>query len=439
MTAYPAGPAATSRRRIAEEMDNKIPERLLAKLWKERAGRQTGLRTEAGQRLRVVYPGRIGTGAGPDFRDALLEVEGLGLVRGDVELHIKQSDWGSHGHGRDPNYNGVVFHGALEVTSVETRLQSGGQAPVVDLRSLLEDGPLPEAPAEPDQEPFLDLWPILARSGFPRPGSAEEAEKTLDRAGDQRFQIRSKWFSDCIRAQGPDQALYEALMEGLGYSRNRHPFVELSSRAPYRAVTQAAGQLPPVERFAAIRSWLETCSGLGLPMESGRPKGVGPAMNQGEWRLFRVRPANHPRRRTVGAAMLLDRFLDVGLAAGLGEVVAQAAYGKGVGRGVRPAKLTEALCAHSPDGPAYIGPGRAKDLAVNAVLPFMHAWWEVNGQGPGPDASTTLYHRFPLLTANELTREMTAQLLPARWRGTVAGARRQQGLLHLAALLNGSH
>jgi len=73
-------------RLISEKKDKRIPESLLAKLWKERAVRQTELRTEAGRRVRVVYPGRSGVTAGPDFRDALLEVEGVGLVRGDVEL-----------------------------------------------------------------------------------------------------------------------------------------------------------------------------------------------------------------------------------------------------------------------------------------------------------------------------------------------------------------
>ena len=87
----------------------------------------------------MVYPGRSGVTAGPDFRDALLEVEGVGLIRGDVELHIKQSDWNSHGHGGVPNYNGVVVHRALEVSSPETRLQSGSLAPVIDLRSLLTE------------------------------------------------------------------------------------------------------------------------------------------------------------------------------------------------------------------------------------------------------------------------------------------------------------
>jgi hypothetical protein len=412
------------RRRIAEGGKDRIPERLLAQLWKERAARQTGLRTEAGKRVRVVYPGRPGTAAGPDFRDALLEVEGLGLVSGDVELHIKQSDWNSHGYGRDPNYNGVVVHGALEVHSKATRLQSGSLAPVVDLKALLTESPAIGSA----KEPLIDLWQVLALKGFPRPASVGEAGETLDRAGDHRFLFKSRWLSECIRADGPDQALYQALMEGLGYSSNRRPFVELASRAPYRALAQAAWRLAPEERFEVIRGWLGACSGLDSP-DPRPPRGMGPPMNKGEWRLFRVRPVNQPRRRIMGAAVLLDRFLVAGLPVGLGEVVED----------LSPAKLTGSLCAAGVGGPAYVGRSRALDLEVNAVLPFMHAWGEVSRQGPGPEVAATLYRRFPMLTGNEITREMTAQLLPVQWHVSVANARRQYGLLHLAALLKGAH
>lgn len=63
----------------------------------------------------------------------------MGLVRGDVELHIKKADWNSHGHGGDPNYNEVVVYGALEIFSEETRLQSGSFAPVLDLQALFAE------------------------------------------------------------------------------------------------------------------------------------------------------------------------------------------------------------------------------------------------------------------------------------------------------------
>ena len=69
-----------------------IPESLMAKLWKERASREESLRAGNGRRFKVIYCGRPGTGPGPDFRDAVLEEEGVGLVRGDVELHVRQQD-----------------------------------------------------------------------------------------------------------------------------------------------------------------------------------------------------------------------------------------------------------------------------------------------------------------------------------------------------------
>ena len=425
MTVYPIGPVWPSRRSVAEKPDKRMPERLLAKLWKERAVRQTGLRTEAGKRVRVVYPGRSGVTAGPDFRDALLEVEGVGLVRGDVELHIRQSDWKSHGHGGDPKYNGVVVHGALEVDSTETRLQSGSFAPVMDLRSLLTE--------ISDEEPLIDLWQVLSRKGFHRPATLDEAERILDRAGDQRFHSKARWLLTCIQADGPDQALYQALMEGLGYSSNRRPFLELASFAPYRAVVEAARKLPIHDRVSAIGRWLTACSGLddsslALLTERPGPRGIAPAMDRREWHLFRVRPTNHPRRRILGAAVLLDRFLEGGLAAGLREVVEE----------LSPAKLTSSLCAQGESGPAYVGRGRAIDLAVNAVLPFIQAWDGFESRPGAEGASQTLYRKYPLLGENEITREMAAQLFPIGWRRAANNARRQQGLLHLSDLLKGA-
>ena len=49
----------------------------------------------------------------------------------------------------------------------------------------------------------------------------------------------------------------------------------------------------------------------------------------------------------------------------------------------------------------------------------------------------SLYKKFPKLQANEITREMAEQLLPAEWNGVVNSARRQQGLIHLHRQLTG--
>ena len=428
MIAYAnAGAAEATVRGIGEPSKDErpsIPERLLWKLWKRRAARQDEFRTGAGTRVRVLYPGRAGTSAGPDFRDALLDVEGVGLVRGDVEIHRRQRDWDAHGHGDDPNYNGVALHAALEADSPETALHSGNAAPVVSLSGLLDEAEDTE-PADLDEiQVASDLWELLAPRGYSRPSNAAEAGELLDRAGDDRFCRKAALLGRFAAEQGPEQTLYEALLEGMGYRHNQQPFVKLAQAAPIAALRRAALPVLAEQRPMVLRHWLLAVSGLAdgaSAVPSRLPPGLGPAMERKEWHLFRVRPANHPAMRIEGAAALVARFVERGLIAGLADECKS------------PSKLTAALTVDGRgSNAARIGASRARDLAVNAALPLLHS---LDGGEESPYLAQ--YRRFPKLQGNEVVREMTEQLLPEAWRAGVNTARRQQGLLHLAALLRG--
>ena len=370
---------------------------------------------------------------GPDFRDALLEVEGLGLVRGDVEIHLRQRDWAAHGHGGDPNYNGVALHGALQVDSPETVLHSGAAAPTVSLSDLLDGSGLLDGAYEVDDAGLADpddtqdtsgLWEMLARRGYPHPDCAAETGELLDRAGNERFLRKAALLARFAAGQTPEQALYEALLEGLGFRHNQQPFVKLAQAAPLAALRRAALPVLAEQRPMALRHWLLAVSGLadgGTATPPLLPTGLGPVMERREWSLFRVRPANHPAARIEGVAQLVARFLESGLLSGLADAAGSSA------------RLAAALTVDSPgNSAAPIGTGRARDLTVNAVLPLLH--------GLSSDAESQylkLYQRFPKLPGNEVVREMAEQLLPQEWRAEVNSARRQQGLLHLAALLRG--
>lgn len=418
-----------------------IPEKALARLWQKRAARQREFRTSAGRRVRVLYPGRPGTAAGPDFRDALLEVEGLGLVQGDVELHLRQQDWYHHGHADDPNYNGVVLHAALETDSGTkprpTELRSGHQAPVISLASLLDEDALTPAlsPGEREEELNGSLWAMLEKRGWLRPADAAGMGQLLDAAGDARFRAGAAVFAALNSEQPPSQTLFEGLMEGLGYRANRQPFLKLAQAAPWRLLATEALARPVARRVAVIESRLLQMSGLseGCGEETSdprRPRGFGRPLQAGEWHTFRVRPANHPRRRIAGAAHLLARFTEMDGGEGESPESCLVRALAAVVAGGTPARLTAALTvkAEAGTGPALVGADRARDLAVNVVLPFCHA--QSGGSAADTDA-LALYRKFPRLQANEITREMAEQLLPTEWSGVVTTARRQQGLIHL--------
>jgi hypothetical protein len=58
----------------------------------------------------VLRPGRAGRGPGPDVREATLLLPSGATLTGDVEVHLRASDFVRHGHATDPAYAGVILH-----------------------------------------------------------------------------------------------------------------------------------------------------------------------------------------------------------------------------------------------------------------------------------------------------------------------------------------
>jgi hypothetical protein len=88
--------------------------------------------TRAGVPVRVIFQGRAGRGPGPDFRGAVIAGPSDVPLRGDIELHVRSSDFRAHGHHADRAYGNIVLHVVFEDDAGEdTRLYGGGRAPVV--------------------------------------------------------------------------------------------------------------------------------------------------------------------------------------------------------------------------------------------------------------------------------------------------------------------
>ena len=84
----------------------KIAESQVAEIWQHQLLKGRELVTEAGDPIRVIYPGRINDDRGADFCDAIIATTRRGLIRGDVELHVRSSGWRAHRHHLDPSYTG---------------------------------------------------------------------------------------------------------------------------------------------------------------------------------------------------------------------------------------------------------------------------------------------------------------------------------------------
>src|SRR5690606_6363342 len=124
------GSAETSHWVLREPPPEPLNESELSWIWAGQRYPAGALGLVDGRTLRVVYPGRPGGGAGPDFLDAVLEIDGA-TVTGDVELHVRSSWFRAHGHDTNAAYDGVALHVVFRADDgPATRLHSGAQAPV---------------------------------------------------------------------------------------------------------------------------------------------------------------------------------------------------------------------------------------------------------------------------------------------------------------------
>jgi hypothetical protein len=396
---------------------DKIDERLLSRIWRRQLVDGECLVASSGGRVRVIYPGMENSDSGPDFRDAVVGT-GSGLTIGDVEIHLRDSDWRSHGHNRDPRYNGVILHVVWEGES-PVELQKGGSAQTLCLRHCLK-GALEEV----RWEAFLDMWPDEPCHGAAQRVSVEELGQLLDEAGDERFRQKAERFKGEMEEETRAQVLYRGIMGALGYTRNRERFEELAGRLPWAMLEGICCGKPPFERVRALQSLLSGAAGLLLAGEGGN---FEPAVVSC-WECFRVRPENNPRHRLVGAAHLLARFIGEGLVEGAMRLVKQC------GEDVK--RLEDGfvvLAGESFEGRehALIGRGRAREMMVNIILPFTRAWAEVSKETSLAEQALRLYRACPRTGENQLTRRLTTLLFGGSSSKVVNSARRQQGLIHL--------
>ena len=176
-----------------------------------------------GERCLLRYSGRAGGPQGPDVRDAVFSFrEGRELV-GDVEFHVRCSDWYRHCHHADARYNSVVLHVVLVYDREGPVLRQDGSAvPVCSLNDLVPTA-LPEK-----------LWPCR-----PVMASLAEAARSslLREAGLLRFAQKQQAFALQLDTARPtrlfnasDSCLIPALAEALGYGRDRALFRALGER-----------------------------------------------------------------------------------------------------------------------------------------------------------------------------------------------------------------
>src|SRR6478672_7799253 len=86
-----------------------MKEKLLQYIWQFQYFNKQELSLTNNEPLQIIQPGKSNDNQGPDFLDAKIKL-GETVWAGNIELHIRSSDWNLHKHSTDKNYNNIILH-----------------------------------------------------------------------------------------------------------------------------------------------------------------------------------------------------------------------------------------------------------------------------------------------------------------------------------------
>jgi hypothetical protein len=447
-------------------------ESAVAQLWMKQPWAPHPVRDVQGRLVWIVSPGWMRGGGGPDFTGASFKLADGQLIKGDVEIHVRSSDWKRHGHHVDPAYAGVRLHVVLECDVSQARLTCQGDAPLeLEMKSAFpawRDALRLDAEADPSKvsgPPETGACaPHFARIG------RQDTMDLLDAAGEGRLILKSEKLARELAASSADETLYRGLMEVFGYSRFRFLFRKLADSLPLETLRPMVADMDRRTRPAALQAVLLGMAGLAPAMGKAMDDeteiylsqthdawrrlqeafALSPILSRSEWKLNGTRPANYPMGRLAG----MSYFLAANLEGNLETLFARVLWEFPVDA---PAKekqkwLDKISGLFSPTSTAdywqyrhviggarlarpraLAGADRVALFVINVAIPFFLARAAGNGDRAGERKLRAIAHAIPRPEANAFTKYMAQRLFSGKAPRGMMDAVRDQGLLQLYA------
>ena len=104
-------------------------------VWKYQLFSVHDLKTTTKEELTIIKIGSHNHNSGPDFLNSQLKIENQ-LWAGNVEIHLKSSDWYAHHHEIDENYDAVILHVVWE-DDADVFMKDNKPLPVLVLKDFV--------------------------------------------------------------------------------------------------------------------------------------------------------------------------------------------------------------------------------------------------------------------------------------------------------------
>ncbi|QTD39374.1 DUF2851 family protein [Polaribacter batillariae] len=276
-------------------------------LWKYKLFSKLGLRTSENEVLTILKSGLHNKNAGPDFLNAQLKI-GNQTWAGNVEIHVKASDWYLHNHETDANYDAVILHVVWENDAV-IYMENNQSLPTLVLKDFVEEQVL-------NNYRNLFLTPtswIACQSSI-----ANVNDFTIDHWKERLFFERLERKSTEIKIllekenNNFEAVLFQLLVKNFGLKVNGDAFLRLAQSVDFSIVQKVSSD---ENQFSALlfgqAGFLEEAvedayyQQLKAAYHYLKHKFKLEAVSKNHFSFFRMRPNNFP---TIRIAQLVSLF-----------------------------------------------------------------------------------------------------------------------------------
>ena len=283
-------------------------------VWESRLVGDSMLAADDGCRICVVDPGRHNFDGGPDFFNARVMIDDR-LWAGDVEIHVRASDWYRHGHDRDRSYGGVILH-VVAIADAEARCYDG--------RVVRQVVMCCNSDFRRDYNSLMSTSGSVLRCGgfLPSIGSLDVVS-WMGRMGMERLEDKCELVMELLNRFHGDwqETAYVLTARALGFGLNGEPMMRLAGAAPLGMLLKHGDSVEAVEALLLGQAGFLTGADVTRPYTAlldreyrfYRSKFNLRPMENGGWKRSRVRPGGSPERRVaVLASMVAGGFNIVG-------------------------------------------------------------------------------------------------------------------------------
>ena len=285
-------------------------EEQIFQLWEKHPFAERALQTTDGKLLRILSPGVLNRDSGPDFFDARIELEGQ-VWSGNIEIHVRASDWLKHGHTTDKAFCNVILH-VVRVNDCEISDDHGNVIPVLE---LTDDLILPLIMEEVREMTKVGLRKVKEPKSLKQLNSVGSLQ-SLESLGVERLFRRSKELDIELKSlKGDMEALFQRhLFRRFGMRTNSEPFQQLAHQVPGNIIRRQRNSVTDLESILFGQSALLPeipvdgySAELLYRYTNFRYKYALEPMYVQAWKFMRMRPSNFPTIRIAQLAMLLHK------------------------------------------------------------------------------------------------------------------------------------